>query len=257
MAKAKSTSTTKAAPAAFRTRSAQETEEAKKGQAHVFGNHARCKTDTLGLPTPHNRSPLEIVVDATEGFIPLWEKGSTLRWRFQDKSLAHFDDPEAAKAGMRELLGLALLEWGDAAPVAFAERDDAWDFEIAAREAEDCDINGCVLASAFFPDGGRHELLVYPTLLQQTKKEQVDTLVHEIGHIFGLRHFFAQISEKAWPSKVFGTHEAFSIMNYGAKSKLTAADKADLRKLYELVWSGEITKINGTPIRLVRPYHLA
>jgi len=63
----------------------------------------------------------------------------------------------------------------------------------------------------------------------------VETLVHEIGHTFGLRHFSANISETAVPSLIFGTHQKFTIMNYGPDSKLTAQDKSDLKRLYQLV----------------------
>lgn len=224
-------------------------------EVHVFGNGIVCDTDTRGHATPGGRSPLEIVFDASEGFIPLWAKCTTLRWRFQDHSLRSFESPASAKAEIRKLLGEALLAWGDAAPVKFAERDDAWDFEVVMREADRCSINGCVLASAFFPDAGRHELRLYPTLFNQSTEEQVETFIHEIGHTFGLRHFFANLSEDQWPSVIFGTHKRFSIMNYGSDSKLTAEDKSDLRRFYQLVWSGELTEVNGTPVRLVRPFH--
>ena len=92
-------------------------------------------------------------------------------------------------------------------------------------------------------------------MLEQTRAEQVETLVHEIGHIFGLRHFFANVSENAWPSEVFGEHKPFTIMNYGHHSVLTDDDTADLKRLYETAWSGELTEINGTPIRFVQPFH--
>jgi hypothetical protein len=46
-------------------------------------------------------------------------------------------------------------------------------------------------------------------------------------------------------------------MNYGKDSKLTKADRADLKKLYRLAWSGQLPDINGTRIQLVRPYHAA
>jgi len=198
---------------------------------------------------------LEIVVDASEGFIPLWEKGATLRWRFRDSSLSVFEHPSAAKAEIRNLLGEALLQWGDSAPVKFAERNDAYDFEIVVRRQENCTIDGCVLASAFFPDAGRHKLTLYPTMFTQSRQEQVETLIHEIGHTFGLRHFFADVAETQFPSEIFGKHTRFSIMNYGSDSRLTNDDRQDLRRLYQLVWSGELTEINGTPIRLVRPFH--
>ena len=92
-------------------------------------------------------------------------------------------------------------------------------------------------------------------MFEQSRKEQVETFIHEIGHIFGLRHFFAAESESTWPSEVFGKHSKFSIMNYGADSVLTKKDKSDLRRLYDRVWSGALRGINGTPIVQVKPYH--
>lgn len=228
-----------------------------RSRIHVFGGGIVCDTEDRGYATPANQSPHEIVVDASEGFIPLWANGTTLRWRFQERSFRRFANADAAKRAIRELMGDALLAWGESAPVRFDEVDSGWDFEVVLRNADDCDINGCVLASAFFPDAGRHELVIYPRMLTQSHKEQVDTLIHEFGHVFGLRHFFAQVRESAWPSEVFGVHRPFSIMNYGAQSELTTDDTADLRRLYQLVWTGQLSAINGTPVRLVRPFSVS
>lgn len=223
-------------------------------EIHELGKGVICDTEARGHERPEGRSPLEIVVDASEGFIPLWVNNTIIRWRFRERSMIHFANPSAAKDGIRKLFGEALLAWGSSAPVKFTEDEDVWDFEIVMKKADECNSNGCVLASAFFPDGGRHEFVIYPKLFTQVKEEQVDTFAHEIGHIFGLRHFFAKVSEQAWPSEIFGTHNKFSIMNYGELSKLTDNDRNDLKKVYQLVWSGNLTQINGTPIRLVRPY---
>lgn len=222
---------------------------------HVIRKGVRCDTERRGHATSRDLSPLEIVLDASEGFIPLWQKDTTLRWRFRESSFRALEDPEAAKAAVERLLGEALLAWGDAAPVRFAKRNDAWDFEVVMRQADECDRSGCVLASAFFPDAGRHKLVLYPQMFTQDKKEQLETLIHEIGHIFGLRHFFAQVSEGAWPSEIFGKHQKFSIMNYGTDSVLTAHDRADLKKLYQMAWKGELTHVNGTPIKFVKSFH--
>jgi hypothetical protein len=229
--------------------------QANEDLVHVLKGGFRCDTERRGHLTPHGRSPLEIVVDASEGFVPLWEENTTLRWTFRESSLQAFEDPAAAAQAIETLLGKAVLAWEDAAPVKFARQDDAWDFEIVVRNADDCDISGCVLASAFFPDPGRHELVLYPKMFEQNEEEQVETLAHEIGHVFGLRHFFAQISETRWASEIFGKHSKFSIMNYGEDSKLTADDRKDLKRLYELVWAGQLTEVNGTPIRLMGPFH--
>jgi hypothetical protein len=239
----------------FEMRSPDEMEQGDASGVHVFGHGVICKTDNRGYATPKNRDGREIVVDASEGFIPLWAENSTLRWRFQERSLRIMRNPEAVKNSVKRLLGDAILAWGDAAPIKFAQRSDLWDFEIVVRRNDDCDANGCVLASAFFPDSGRHELTIYPKMFTQSPLEQVETIAHEIGHIFGLRHFFANITETRWASQIFGTHRPFTIMNYGHQSQLTDDDRSDLKRLYQLVWSGDLTKINGTPIRLMKPFH--
>lgn len=224
---------------------------ATEPQVHLLGKGVICTTDYR----PRKRSPFEIVFDATEGFVPLWAQNLVLRWRFNTASLSVFQQPESIMSRIRELLGKAITAWGDAAPIRFTENPDNSDFEIVVEQHESCTPQGCTLARAFFPDAGRHQLYIFPTMFEQTKKEQVDTLTHEIGHVFGLRHFFAPENETPWPSVVFGEHKPFSIMNYGNNSELTAADRRDLKLLYEGIWSGQLKEINGTPIKLFRPYH--
>ncbi|WP_209320187.1 matrixin family metalloprotease [Leisingera caerulea] len=225
-----------------------------EGLTHIYHGGARCETETRGYPNPKNRSPLELVVDASNGFIPLWDAKVTLNWRFQEQSLLAFQDPDAVKSYVRDLLGEALLAWGDAVPVRFSETSDPWDFEIVVSAQDSCNAFGCTLARAFFPDAGQHELVMFPRMFQQDRAEQIETMAHELGHVFGLRHFFADVREVEFPSEVFGTHERFTIMNYGADSTLTETDRQDLVSLYQAVWAGLLTDVNGTPIRLFRPY---
>ena len=237
----------------------------KQDRLHIRKRKDRniiCVTD--GLPTAKNAQVgearkrvdrrFEIVVDASEGFVPLWAENSTLRWRFNAVSLEAFQDPDGAREAIRTLFADAVAAWDTACPLAFVEDDALYDFEIVVRSEKRCSANGCVLASAFFPDGGQHELIIYPSMFEQVHDEQVATLVHEIGHVFGLRHFFALVSEGAWPAIIYGEHKKFSIMNYGDESQLTDVDKADLSALYKAVWEGKISALNGTPVRLVRPY---
>lgn len=201
------------------------------------------------------RSRFDLVVDASEGFIPLWAENQVLRWRFHAGSLEVFQDPVALMTATEELLASAITVWGYAAPVRFSKSDDNPDFEIVIELRDNCNPRGCTLARAFFPDSGRHTLHVFPKMFQQSPKEQVDTLAHEIGHVFGLRHFFAPDVEAQWPSEIFGEHRPFTIMNYGAQSELTDLDRSDLATLYQSAWKGTLTRINGTPIKLFKPYH--
>ncbi len=241
----------KGSPKNSRVRKTSETH----GEVHRLDDHFVCRTDNRGHKTPAGQSMTEIVLDASEGFIPLWDYGVTLRWCFDEAALADHDAPNEVRSTTRDLIQEAVLAWGDSAPIKFTEERDAYDFKIVVNTQDRCSAFGCTLASAFFPDSGRHELHVYPKMFGQPHKEQIDTLIHEIGHIFGLRHFFADVSETAFPSVIFGKHDKFTIMNYGGLSELTDADKYDLKRLYEAVWSGNLTQINGTPVRLFRPYH--
>lgn len=228
---------------------------AADSDVHVYGDSSVCQTDKRGYPTPHNRSPAEIRVDSSEGFVPLWGQGLNLRWRFNESSMRVFRRPDFAKDRVRELFGEAIGAWGNAAPIRFSERGDAVDFELTMSRFDDCDPRGCVLASAFFPDGGRHQMWMYPRMFRQSRKEAVDTFIHEIGHVYGLRHFFANVSETGSASELFGTDSKFTVMNYGPNSQLTETDKADLKRLYAEAWSGMRSDVNGTPIRFFRPYH--
>ena len=221
---------------------------------HIYRSSVVCETDKRGFPTPDNKSPLELVVNAPGGTVPLWAKGTVLKWRFQNASMAVFRDPEAAKDYLRTLFGLGVELWGTGVPVTFKEVHENWDFELVVTPNENCGPTGCTLARAFFPDAGRHELVLFPTLFEQAHQEQVETMAHELGHVFGLRHFFADVSETAWPFEKFGEHSKFSIMNYGSDSKMTDNDRADLAALYMSFWEGSLTNINGTEIVGVHPY---
>jgi len=227
----------------------------QKERVHLLGPGKVCGTGSRGHERPRGRSRFEIVVDASEGFIPLWAAGTTLRWRFNEPSMQAFVDPEEAMTELRKQFSEALIAWGAAGPVRFTENEDLWDFEIVMSAGDSCDANGCTLARAFFPDSGRHDLMLYPKMFEQSRQEQIDTWIHELGHVFGLRHFFATVEETAWPAEVFGTHSKFSIMNYGELSELTDVDKRDLTRLYEEAWSGKLRDVNGTPVRFVLPYH--
>ncbi len=226
---------------------------------HIFdverkGKTLACSTENKGHSNPGGRSIDQIRVDATNGFIPLWAENQTLRWRVNMPSMHYFDDAEEGKKYFKDLFSYGVSMWEDAVPVRFTYDDDLYDFEIVMRSYDDCDGNSCTMADAFFPDGGRNELNFYPFMFEFEDEEIFDTMAHELGHIFGLRHFFANISELDYPSELFGNDNAFSIMNYGELGKITQQDINDLKELYRQAWSREIIHINNTPIRLLTPY---
>ncbi|KAF9973689.1 hypothetical protein BGZ75_001071 [Mortierella antarctica] len=214
---------------------------------HQFGKGRLCVTGERA----RELSPLEAMLQASDGFIPLWEKNVTLRYRFDWRTLSRSGK---TKEEILALFNKAVNQWGDAAPVSFTESSTAWDFEFVILKDDDCDQTGCVLASAFFPGGGQQQLVIYPKMFTQEEPSQVETLVHELGHIFGLRHWFALLKERRWRAVPWGTQNPISIMNYGDESKLTEEDKIDLKLLYAQARNRTLTSINGTPIVLFEPY---
>ncbi len=132
-----------------------------------------CITEPRGHATPSGLDPIRLIVNAPGGFVPLWSPGhdpalAVRRGRARPVQAIR-SSPKARSSGFAE----AILLWGDATPVKFAKRSDAWDFEIVVKRFDECNSDGCVLASAFFPDGGRHELSIYPKMFTQSRKEQI------------------------------------------------------------------------------------
>src|SRR6185369_7482950 len=87
----------------FQLRPPDKAAEAIYPTVHVYGNGIVCKTEPRGRETPGGRPITEIVVDASEGFVPLWAPNSILRWRFQERTIALFEDPDAARTEIRNL----------------------------------------------------------------------------------------------------------------------------------------------------------
>ena len=253
---------TKKVPAAKKTIAAKKTvvdpfKISGQDEARVTGLNrpvVKCNTE-LKVP-PGTRPNTRILLDVNRNSIPIWDQNMTLHWRFRQDTFLRYDDPESAMERVRDLLAMTLKAWGKAVPVKFIEKNDRWDFEIYIMPENECDDDGCYLATAFFPNSERNELALYPKLFRYSEREQLLTLQHELGHIFGLRHFFARKEEGEDPSVTFGKNSAFTIMNYGGLSKLTKADRDDLAELYTRVWSGELTKFRGKKFKLVRPHHV-
>lgn len=222
----------------------------------------RCITEfrfpTRPAPAPPTGIQPEIVVDLQLDKVPLWAKGTTLNWRFDNRAIARHGNPEALQRKVRKLFSEAVDAWGET-PILFQENSKDWDFEIAVLKRRDCDDDGCTLASAFFPDSERQRMLCYPSMFDYDRAEQVSTLVHELGHVFGLRHYFADSDEeeKKFPSLIFGRHSSFTVMNYGARSQLTRADRKDLMRLYRAAWSANPEEAIGKQVRLVHAPHVA
>lgn len=210
-----------------------------------------------------------LLLGSGEAVVPLWglagESKQLLTWEFDEDSVEAyflnlnnsrelFSNGEGLKKHVRDLILESMHLWGDSSPYVLQEFDGITDFRVFIEDSDDCNSEGCVLASAFFPSDRRKSLDLYPVLFKQTREEQVETIIHELGHIKGLRHSFAQ-EEIGWPNALFGHDSPISIMNYGVNSKLTDIDKEDLKKLYQEVWDGMLERIGNMPVQLCYTRH--
>lgn len=206
---------------------------------------------TTEVSKPKAYADIEVIVGERDGYIPLWQENTVLNWKFS----AEISALDHRKATIANLLEKALALWGDAAPVQFRQSHYDWDLEIVISRYDRLNSEGRrVRADGFFPSETKNKLKFYPHFFGLTAAEQERIVLHELGHIFGLRHYFAGEAESDLPSHLFGEHRKFTIMNYGEFQKFSDADKRDLKRLYDLAWKGELTEIGGTPIELLAPF---
>ena len=109
------------------------------------------------------------------------------------------------------------------------------------------------LASAFFPNKVQ-EVRVYDKTLVEPDWRKVlkNSFLHEIGHIIGLRHEFANDPDPdnenkpfETPAQRFGSVNPHSVMSYDDVNNINEMDKNDVIAFYKLA---NRSLINGAPI---------
>lgn len=98
------------------------------------------------------------------------------------------------------------------------------------------------MASAFFPNEVRDVLVYHKTLVEPSwRKVLKNTFLHEIGHILGLRHEFANQPNPEKPGEnletlahQFGSVNPHSVMSYDDVNYINDLDKKDVKAFYEL-----------------------
>ena len=150
-------------------------------------------------------------------------------------------------------LGQAVAEWnGVGFGVTFAPASDAASAHFHVVYKPNVNKNG----KAFFPDvrGGLLEL--YDPGLAQTPAKLKNTLIHELGHILGLRHEHAikgipnRLSPEGNEPLLFGKANEFSIMSYDSDRSFQPSDKEGVKLFYAMK---NTDLIGNTPIHDYTP----
>ncbi|KAI1380025.1 hypothetical protein F4677DRAFT_302085 [Hypoxylon crocopeplum] len=208
----------------------------------------RCKTE------PNSTSSIFVGVKHG-GKIHRWVPGSTITFNANCESFP--DLPYATYAA--RCLERAANEWHkDDLGVQFRRVPDdkpaVFQLMYSSQAYSDDEV-----ASAFFPSDppAKRQLYVYGKAFSKDNHEwMTNAFCHELGHIIGLRHEFAQLHERDLPSKQLGKTNRLSIMNYFghlSQFRIQDTDYDGVRRLYKLN-KGEY---HGYKLVDVKPTHYA
>ncbi|KAI0469022.1 hypothetical protein F4859DRAFT_488262 [Xylaria cf. heliscus] len=187
-------------------------------------------------------------------YIPRWLTGEFVDYVINTES---FVNPGLARFTARKAVE-AIAMWQNIG-VSFRKvsRDEPATFQIKYRDLPS-DGSDDVYAEAFFPQAGPGTLFVYKLALETANGDYLaNFLAHEIGHILGLRHIFAE-EDREPRSLLWGSRNESSIMNRFADLSLYSVqeqDRTELRSFYD--FTGQTYKgwfiRDFTPGRFVFP----
>lgn len=200
---------------------------------------------TIGQPPfeeqPDNGEGPEPIVVGIGSIIPRWKASTTkptkLLYYVIREGFKNDEDFEYTATAMKE----AADEWNAiefGLELARTEDRALANFVVKYIKPE---VEEGVLASAFFPNEVE-DLLVYDfTLVSPTWRPRLKgTLLHELGHVVGLRHEFAIVADdlgngpEGFGAVQFGSKNPNSVMSYQPEIEIQDTDKTDVKAFYKL-----------------------
>ncbi|RYP67301.1 hypothetical protein DL771_007319 [Monosporascus sp. 5C6A] len=173
----------------------------------------------------------------TDGSIPRWRKGSTVKYIVRAESFPTSDMATYTAGKLAEAISM----WKDKG-VRFQQVYPTCKatFQVIYHDMA-ADNSASVCAESFFPNqplATKRTLIVYgPALNEDNRGYLANILAHEIGHIMGLRHeFAAKRNSGETGSVLLGKENGSSIMNYfdhPSKLHVQKQDLDDLKSFYE------------------------
>lgn len=193
----------------------------------------KCSTQT-------HSGTAEIYLGINRGTLSLWESNSVINWTARFDGYPSFTQRDEAIVGFWR----ACNTWNRVMQdrVRFNYVGNLSDAAIELRY-DDSGREG-LLASAFFPDTGNLDLnfvRVYESQFDPRYKARnpiYNTMLHEIGHVLGLRHEFAHDREGFAESILFGIKNPRSVMAYYPAQEIQDTDVEAVRRAYDELADG-------------------
>ncbi|KAI8169021.1 hypothetical protein K4K49_011952 [Colletotrichum sp. SAR 10_70] len=189
-------------------------------------------------PASHNDSPFDSIQVGFDSIIPRWKASTALKWFIKAEGFPSADDAKLAAETMNQ----AAQDWNDLSfGVSISQTTDeaAANFNLVYQENPPGHPE--FLASAFFPHEANTDVVVYRTGMKSSSEYPLkSTLLHELGHVFGLRHEFADDDPKGQIQ--FMEHNKDSVMSYKGVVIIEETDKHGIREFYKLANGSRIDR---------------
>jgi hypothetical protein len=201
------------------------------------------KGDEPSLAAAATSEPnLPSIVLGMDSIIPRWKIPTTLKWYLMADKFPSTEDAEIAA----EALNQAANEWRNVdfgVTVFQTQNKREANFNLVYRRNPRDDPY--VLAEAFFPHDRDNDVILYAYGMHPDNRYKLkNVFLHELGHIFGLRHEFA-IEEEGEGAVQFMTKNSLSVMDYNDQPMIQESDKQGLRAFYKLA---ETYDVGGSPV---------
>ena len=222
---------------------------------------------TVGVaPAPHlhkSHADKPQIVLGVGNIVPRWDtsKGPTnLKWFLKAET---FPSPAEAQFSA-QALDKAAADWNEyKIGVTFSQTTNKAQANFFLVYEVNTDATKGVFASAFFPNQSDQDVKVFKYALEPANRDNLKAfLLHELGHVFGLRHEFAvegdfsggslNILNWNWPegqgAVQFMNKNPDSVMSYRLPPKIQPSDVEGLRAFYKLKGGQPVDGKSGPPV---------
>ena len=216
-----------------------------------------CSTQTkvpYECDTQRTESLDELFVGIARGMLFLWENGSVINWIARSDGYPTFNHAMTAAVAVYR----AAQRWNEVMDGRVTFRYVTKFDDAAFQVSYGGDLGG-TLASAFFPNQYQrslNDIRVYATQFADNQLPLiVNTMLHELGHVLGLRHEHSHSGIPGWlppedtangaESIVYGVRNPRSVMAYYRGQDIQPSDESAIREAYDKLSDGSVIEGQG------------